>query len=480
VPYDIFHTPGGVTQAALDYLQVPGLQNGYTEQSVLGLHLTSDLGAAYGWKSPWAVDGVGVAFGVERRVDKLSLQTDSEFSSGDLTGQLGPTIGLSGQYTVVESYAEVRVPLAERKPWAYLLNVSGSYRYSDYYSLHQTTNSFGLGAQWAPVGGYLLRGSYQQASRAPNVVELFTAQTPSGFLLGADPCGPNGTATLEQCLRTGLQASQYKSPLLDPPGPFEVGNSVVGGNPGLAPETSKSRTAGIVLTPLPTLNATLDYWNIDVHGVLGTIPPALTLSRCLAVGQFFCSLIHRDNKGTLWLPGGGYISGINLNLGSLKTSGWDVAVNYAEALPERWGRVLFYFIGTYVDQFRTTPVPGLGSYDCAGLFGSTCGIPMPRWDLALTWRYSGSTSLECTSENPLLSCGYAPVDATIPSRSYFDLAASWNVDKNWTLRAGVNNILDQDPPVNSIIGPPFGNGNGFPGLYDSMGRNFFVGMTVKF
>jgi iron complex outermembrane receptor protein len=497
VPYDIFHTPGGVTQAALDYLQVPAFQNGYTEQSVLGFHLTSDLGAAYGWKSPWAVDGVGVAFGIERRTDKLGLQTDAEFASGDLMGQGGAIIGLSGQYTVVEAYAEVRAPLVERKPWAYLLNVSGSYRYSDYTTLHQTTNSFGLGAQWAPVRGYMLRGSYQQASRAPNVVELFTVQSPGLFYMNYDPCGPNGTATLEQCLRTGLKPSQYKDPLLDPAGgAFPTFNAVTGGNPALAPETAKSRTAGIVLTPLPTLNATLDYWSIDVHGVLGTLPPEFTLDQCLAVGQFYCSLVHRDDRGTLWRPGGGgYVSGINLNLGGLKTSGWDVAVNAAQDLPAGWGRLLFSFVGTYVDQFVTTPIPGLGSYDCAGLFGATCGIAMPRWrdtlratwstpwsaDLAVTWRYYGATSLDCTSDNPMLSCSYAPVDARIPSRSYFDLAVSWNVAKNWTVRAGVNNVLDRDPPINSVVGPAnFGNGNGFPGMYDSMGRNFFVGVTAKF
>ena len=72
VPYDVFHT-GGVTQAALDYLQTPGFQNGYTSQSVVGLQIDSDLGAAYGWRTPWAKNGAAVAFGLERRVEKLYL-----------------------------------------------------------------------------------------------------------------------------------------------------------------------------------------------------------------------------------------------------------------------------------------------------------------------------------------------------------------------------------------------------------------------
>ena len=88
VPYDIFHT-GGVTQAALNYLQTPGFQSGYTSQSVVGLNLTSDLGSAYGWTLPWAKNGVGVAFGIERRVEKLSFAVDSFFSGAEGTGQAG-------------------------------------------------------------------------------------------------------------------------------------------------------------------------------------------------------------------------------------------------------------------------------------------------------------------------------------------------------------------------------------------------------
>ena len=35
--------------------------------------------------------------------------------------------------------------------------------------------------------------------------------------------------------------------------------------------------------------------------------------------------------------------------------------------------------GTYTKDFYTQPVPGLGSYDCSGYWGSTCGAPVPHW-----------------------------------------------------------------------------------------------------
>ena len=93
VPYDIFHL-GGVTQAALNYLQTPGMRSGYTAQSVVGVNVSSDLGSAYGWTLPWAKDGIGFAAGIERRVEKLSNNVDAEYATGDLAGQGGATLSV--------------------------------------------------------------------------------------------------------------------------------------------------------------------------------------------------------------------------------------------------------------------------------------------------------------------------------------------------------------------------------------------------
>jgi len=491
VPYDIFHT-NGVTPAALAYLQTPGFQNGFTSQSVVGLQVDSDLGAAYGWRTPWAKNGAGVAFGLERRVEKLQLQTDTAFSTFDLAGQGGPTIGLDGQYTVKEAYVEARLPIIEQMDFAYLLSVNGSYRYSDY-STNHTTNSYGLGLEWAPVKDYRFRGTYQQAVRAANVIELFQAQGFNLFNMDSDPCGgPKPTATLAQCQRTGLAANKYGSELLNSPaGQY---NYLQGGNPALNPETSNSYTVGLVMQPLPNLSATVDYWNIKVKDTINIIPSSLALQQCLNSGVY-CDLIHRDSQGTLWLSGGGYITGTNQNLGSLSTSGIDLTLNWNQPITD-YGSVGVTFIGTWLDNFINEPIPGLGNYDCAGLYGATCGTPLPVWrsklratwntpwsvNMALTWRYFSSVDLETTSSNPQLAGSYNPATRTIGSQNYIDLAVAWNIDKNWSLYAGCNNIFDKDPPLldSNIAGAPFGNGNTYPQVYDTLGRNFFLSLTAKF
>jgi outer membrane receptor protein involved in Fe transport len=490
VPYDIFHS-NGVTPAALNYLQTPGFQNGETDQSVIGIHVNSDLGTAYGWKLPWAKTGIGVALGYERRVEKVVLNTDEFFSNFEGAGQGGPVIPLNGQYTVNEGFGEIRVPIMENQPWAQVLSVNGSYRYSSY-STNQTTNTYGLGAEWAPVKAARLRGTYQRAVRAANVIELFTAQGTNLFSFTADPCGPSKTATVAQCQLSGLNPAQYGAAILD--NPAGQGNYLQGGNPNLSPEKSDSYTLGIVLQPLPNLSATVDYWNIDVKNNVGVIPPTLALSQCLSTGTF-CNLIHRDALGTLWLSGGGFITGTNLNLGSTKTDGIDVTLNYTYPM-EKYGSLAFNFTGTWINEFIVEPVPGLGSYDCVGFYGTTCGTPTPEWrhklqgiwntpwnwSLSAAWRYIQGVNVDTSSSNPLLAGSPLPPTLHIGTQQYLDIAAQWNINKNFTVRAGVNNVFDHDPPVldSTIAGPPFGNGNTYPQVYDAMGRNIFLNVTAKF
>jgi len=49
------------------------------------------------------------------------------------------------------------------------------------------------------------------------------------------------------------------------------------------------------------------------------------------------------------------------------------------------------------------------------------------------------------------------------------------------VRAGVNNVTDEEPPYADAPGPGIGgNGNQFPGQYDALGRYWFVGATFQF
>ena len=488
-PYNIWAL-GKVTPEALKYLQTPGHKKGYTHQSVMGVNVGTDLGE-YGIRVPTSQDGVAFNLGFEHRTEKLGLDVDTAYDTGDLAGQGGPTHGVSGEYSVRDYFLETRIPLMEKQPFAEALSLNASYRRSDY-STGQQTDSYGVGGEWAPNKMIRMRTSYQRAARAANVVELFTAQGVGLYDNDADPCaGATPTATQAQCALTGVTPAMYGK-IED--SPAQQYNALFGGNPNVAPETSDSYTVGLVLTPMRNLSFTFDYFNMKVEDVISALPPTTTLTQCLTTGDpRFCSLITRDRLGTLWALPTAQIIATNQNLGMRKTSGLDVGVNYSTRM-EGWGGFDLGMTGTYLKEFKQEDVPGVGEYDCAGLFGPSCGTPLPKWrhklrgtwstmwgfDVALTWRYIDKVHLSSTSSNPLLAGSSQPVDRVFGKRNYLDVAGSWPINRMFTLRGGINNLLDKDPPVGGVTSGVFGNGNTFPQVYDALGRRVFINLTAKF
>lgn len=492
VPYNPYRV-GGITAAQLAYLQVPGTRQGSTEQLIQGANIGSDLGT-YGIKSPAANTGVGVSFGVEHRVDKLTLLTDSLTASGDLSGSGGPTPGLSGRTRVSEAFGEVNIPLIEGKAFADFLNVKGAYRYSDY-STGVTTNTYGLGLEWAPIKEVRLRGSYQRAIRAPNVVDLFQAQGNNLFDADSDPCaGTTPQASAAACARTGVTAAQYGNIVDNPAGQY---NTLQGGNPNLRPETADTYTFGVILQPIKNLSISIDYFDIKLKDTISTVAPATILQQCLDTGNpIFCSAVQRDSTGSIWLLQEGRIVSTNTNIGSTKTSGIDINASYLQKIAN-YGALNFNIVGTWLNKLVTEELPGEGSYDCAGLYGNaSCGQPNPTWrhkaritwnspwavDVTASWRHFNSVDLERTSSNPLLRGNgiVRDVERTLKAQDYFDIVGAWNATKALSVTVGVNNVFDRDPPISSQIPVGSGNGNTFPGFYDALGRKIFINGTYKF
>jgi outer membrane receptor protein involved in Fe transport len=212
----------------------------------------------------------------------------------------------------------------------------------------------------------------------------------------------------------------------------------------------------------------------------------------------FCDNIHRDSAGTLWASTEGYVNDPTLNLGALQSRGVDVTANYKLDL-ESAGKLSFYYAGTYTAQFITEPggLLGTASYNCAGYYGETCGVPDPKWKSTFTinydtpfdglgfgirWRYLSHVLQDTNSPNPLLTGEVFPPWSRIPSFSYIDLTASYVVNKTVSFRLGVNNVLDKDPPLQSTdyFNPPFQNNNTYPQVYDALGRYLFANVTLTF
>jgi len=503
-PYDVF-SPAGPSAQSLGFVQIPGFQNGFTREEVVSASVTGDLGQN-GIKLPTATDGMGVAFGAEYRSEQSQLRNDVAFRTGDLSGQGGAVFDSDGSYDVSEVFAELRLPLVQGKAGAESLMLETGYRYSDY-SLGFDTDTYKFGLEWAPVPDIRLRGSFQQAVRAPNIQELFR---PTGLQLdgNTDPCAgdfdPNTllqdepTATEAQCALTGVLPGQYGSIQQNPAAQY---NGITGGNPDLDPESSDTTSFGLVFTPrfAEGLTVTVDYFDIMVENVIGPIGADLILNKCLSTGDpEFCTLIQRaPGSGDIW-SAQGFVIDPTLNLGSLATKGIDLEANYKFEIGGA-GSLGVQLIGTYLEELVTEPLPNNPTYDCAGLYGTVCGVPAPEWrhklrttwatpwnlDLTLTWRHLDEVIVDNLVDNPNFTPGAPVFDEKLAAQDYVDLAVAYVMEVGpsaLTMRLGINNITDEEPPLVSqaTCTSTLCSGNTFPQVYDTLGRTIFLNVTADF
>jgi outer membrane receptor protein involved in Fe transport len=501
VPYDVWAT-GQITPAALNYLQTPGFQRGTNKQTIASAALTGDLGSM-GVQFPSAQTGVGVALGVEYRKESLELLTDAAFSllpSSDLAGQGSATLSTFGEYDVKEAFAEVRIPIIE-DGFIYNLSLEAGYRYSDYDLGFRSlsTDTYKVGVDISPIRDVRLRGAYNRAVRAPNVQELF-APTQVALNGNGDPCSGTPSASLAACQRMGVSAAQYGNIAGNPAGQY---NGQIGGVPTLDPEIADTWTAGVVFQPafIPRFAMSIDWFDIKIEDAIQQYGQDAILATCAAGPTPLCGLVHRDASGSLWRTSDGYVIDKQTNVGSFSTSGVDFNANYSMEVGS-FGSLAFNAVATWLDKLETDN--GISEvYDCAGLYGPTCGVPAPEWrgkfratlnhpsgiGASLQWRYFGGVDVENTSPSSTLNQPFAPYNEHLGAQNYFDLTFTAKVWDHYSFRLGVDNILDRRPPIFGSNGTStvinacpavVCSGNTFPNVYDALGRYIFAGVTLDF
>ena len=521
-PYDVFNA-GKISADALNYISIPLVQTGTTKETVVNASISGDLGK-YGFQSPFSDDGIRINLGAEYRTESLVTQPDLAYITGDGAGT-GPQQPIAGKYNVTDFFGELGVPVVTDKPFFSDLSFELGYRHSKYNvsgaSKQNSADTYKIAGNWSPIEDLTFRASFNRAVRSPNIFDLF-ANRDIGLFTGTDKCsgpaiggrvdgsdtGPTTAAaqaagfTAAQCARTGVTAAQFGN--ISSNFGADQYNQQFGGNVNLRPEKANTYSFGVVLEPksvLPGFLLSVDYFNIKVTDAVGTIGAQVIFDQCIGNNDpFFCSKIQRATAangfpGALYgnPPGTGFINNETVNTGSVRTSGIDINGDYRTTLGEN--KIRWQFVGTYLDKYIFQPLTNGFTYDCAGLYGQTCGTPAPKFrfttnvkfttanDIGFTvrWRYLSKVNVDSLAADVDLNPnGDKPVgntDEKIKAYNYIDVLLSLPIKDTATLRLGVNNIFDVDPPINATS--PL-NGNTFPGTYDHLGRNVFVNLTADF
>jgi iron complex outermembrane recepter protein len=506
VPWNIFNPALPITAAQLAYFSVPEELAADSTQEVWTTFVSGDL-THQGIKLPTSDEGLKVVLGTEFRREAAELHPDAEYLTGD-EGNVFVS-PYDATYHVWEAFTEERLPLATNLPGIKSLDFETGYRYSSYSSGFDT-NTFKVGLTWSPISDVRLRASYNRAVRVPNLAELY--KPPIVELdSGTDVCAAGAYSTNTPANQAACALTNGGNPIGVPTltSPASQYNGLLGGNPNLKPEVGKTEDIGIVLTPtfLPGFSATIDYADIKISNVITTYGPNLIQKNCILSGSatsYFCQLVHRDPNGTLWASNQGYTDDPILNIAGLENKSIDVGLAYRFDMGGL-GKLRSRLDGTYLLHLITNPGGGITPYDCSGHFGPSCSPITPKWrhrfsvdwdtplaglSAGATWRFFGSGNNTLAQPgNPdyvgaaAVAAAGPPPDDHIPTISYLDLHAaySWN---NLTLRVGVNNVLDKDPPfidtTNTGGNTTYAESNTYPSLYDVNGRYLFANFTVDF
>jgi iron complex outermembrane receptor protein len=448
------------------------------------------------------------AVGAEYRENSADFRPDSFLSSGDVVG-FNASLPISGRITTKEYFGELSVPLLKDIPVVDYLGLELGYRMSDY-NLTGSVDTYKAALKWDPVESVSIRGSYNRAIRAPNILELFQPQQ-EGFPQYSDPCNANST------FRAGASAAQVVA-LCQAQGipanflatfaqPNPQARAITGGNPDLDPEIADTYTFGVVWNSNlksdwgSNLQLSLDYFKYEIEDVISSLSSSSIIGRCFNQldsnptfdpNNQFCQLFGRD-------PSNFGVTGVQtttLNLSALGLTGVDLSVDWklpmsAFGLSEDAGSLGFKILATRtlkVEQQETSADPFI---ERQGTISQTVASAFPEWKAVMTTSYAVKNllfrynlrwidNMDVVNNDAVLSRPTVGIKPWVPNYFYHDVTAKLSLNDTWDFTIGINNIADKQPPMYTTNAQAGIQSNTDPSTYDVLGRRAFMTIGMKF
>ncbi len=472
---------------------------------------------------------VKLLLGGEARETALETKADDVAARGLLSGFFLDRPS-NGDVHLWELFGEIFIPVFKDAPLAQNLELEGAGRFTNH-EFYGSNFTYSGKMSYNPVDFFTVKATVGSSFRAPGLRELFL-QGQSGFQNVTDPCVVPGLAQVDTDM-DGVTDTYNAGPDNDGDGfgdndprlrgsqltiqncqaegldPFSLGLGITpgsaevfrAGNVGLDPETSFAFSGGIVFdqpfTDAFDLRFSATYWDIKVKGAVLTPTAQFLVDSCYTSSNFpndpFCTRRLRD-------PNDMFLSEIDatpFNIAEDKASGIDINMSYNQDLTVG-GEAINLSLDTVTTLSRRindlTILPG-----APAVFDEDAGeIGQPRWrstatarvnweDFTLFWQARHIGKQQDEIDDRPLNC-FDPVNNidfqrcySVPHVVYHDASVAWRKDA-FTIRVGVNNVLDKAPPqvdedVGGIINArsvPIGVG------YDLIGRRAFFNVTANF
>ena len=460
VPVNILGNPGDITPQMLDYI-------GVNTNATYGTFTTGFAANLAGDIVDLPAGTMQFATGVEHRRESGYSRPDAFSATGNSTDPSSEPF--SGSYKVDEIYAELKVPLLANMPGAERLNIDLASRFSHYSSFGNTTNSK-FGIEWQPVGDLLVRGSIGQGFRSPTISDLYGGKVQS-FDFYSDPCDvvtgavATGNANaIANCKAAGLPDGfrQTNSAGEAVGGPNASTTPFISGsNPNLKPETSLTKTMGMVYSPsfVEGFNVSLDWYSIRINNLIDAVTPDDVLGDCyLRNIQSACSLFARD-------PITNQVTGLEhtlANRGQLQNEGYDFGLNYRFSSP--FGKFKVSTDANYVTKYNLVQGGDSPTQYKNGIYPywrirNSSSLDWSYGDFGATWTVRYYSGLKETCAGYILGtplCNLpdyvSPGAGSTPMRkvgsiAFNDLQVRWTAPWKGTIALGVNNIFDRVGPL---------------------------------
>ncbi|MBA4135955.1 MAG: hypothetical protein C0518_01410 [Opitutus sp.] len=430
---------------------------------------------------------------LETRKETLSMINDRNDRQALWLGGT-PTNPFAAAQSVDSFGAEIRVPIfgaAQNVPFFNTLELTVAARKELYNS---TTDPLvpKVSLRWMPLNDeFAVRGTYGESFTAPALFSLFGPSN-AGFTnsivlarydTNGNPLGVN----------TGNRQYQSRG----------------GSNPNLIPSESRNWTAGFVWSPraIKGFSVSLDWFNIDEKDIVSNIPQAVLLQDVERFGaaSIYASFVRlgtatagellftsgapvtTPGQITAGAPASVWMTNPARNVAGLEQSGADLRIDYAYDTGG-WGHFNASIAATYLHDYIVQTTPTSTPVDYAGTFTLTTlngisSLPRYRTFSQLDWTFKNLALGLSHTFVPELDDVATPTVRPIESYHSFDVRVGYSFSgsgSRWLqglrITAGVNNVLNEDPPFS--VGEPDQNRD--INTYDALGRFFYVSASYKF